>query len=218
MSGFGAKPVRRAVVAGILAAAALGAAAGGALIYCAAPHKSYRVVAESMMPTLQKGDRIFARMGAPAEVRRGDVLLFRVGDSTYVQRVAGLPGDRIALRSGTVILNGRPVAQTLVGSEPLEQFGGPVQAMRLRERFPEEAGTHEIYDSGASEMDDVAERQVLPGHLFVLGDNRDLSADSRVPRSQMGVEQLPLSDVRGKARFFSWGSSRSFGAPVNAPE
>jgi len=174
-------------------------------------YKPFYLPADSMAPTLLVDDRLIAAMRAPAELRRGDILLFDVGGSMYIKRVAALPGDRIAMRGGTVILNGRPVEQHFVRTEQVAQMLGPASARRLAEQFPGEAQPHEIYDFGPGPFDDLAEQRVAPDHVFVLGDNRDHSADSRVPRDEMGVEQVPLADIRGRALFYTWGPSGRMG-------
>jgi len=179
------------------------------------PYKSYYLPAEGMSPTLVKGDEIIASLGRSSSPRRGDVLVFAVGELDYIKRVAALPGDRIAMVGGQVVLNGQPVPQKLLGTEMLDLGRQQVRARRLRERYPGEAGSHEIYDIGYTPMDDMAELQVPPGHIFVLGDNRDQSADSRVPRAEMGVALLPVSDILGRALFHRWGSSRPTGTPID---
>jgi signal peptidase I len=197
-----------AALAVVLSVAGLALMVG--LFYVLTSYKQFYMPAESMAPTLLKNDRLVAGLGAVEDMRRGDILLFRVGDSMYVKRLAGPPGDRVAMEGGVLILDGRPVPQQLVRTETVEDGYRSVEARRLRERFPGEASAHEIYDLGPTEVDDMPEQVVRPGHLFVLGDNRDRSADSRVSRASMGVEQLPLSDVRGRALFYSYGSSRPF--------
>jgi signal peptidase I len=176
--------------------------------------KGFYVPSEGMMPTLAVNDRLLAVMLAPGEFRRGDIILFRVGDATYIKRLAALPGDRVAFVKGQMILNGRPVPQQPVGSVPATGRYGD-RATRLREHFPGEKDDHFILDSGVSDEDDVAEQMVAPGHVFVLGDNRDNSADSRAPRAQMGVEQLPIADIRGTPLFYTWGPSHKFGQAVH---
>jgi signal peptidase I len=172
-------------------------------------YKSFYIPAESMLPTFEVNDRVVARMSPPAVLNRGDIIL--VNDSRgsmYIKRIAGLPGDRIAVRDGIVLLNGRPVPQLLVGQERVrpDQYGGTVR--RLSEQFPGEATPHEIYDAGDSPGDHFDEVTVAPGHVFLLGDNRDHSADSRFPHDEFGLEQVPLTDVRGTPLFFYWTTGR----------
>ena len=188
----------------------------GAQALTASMHRYYKpfyIPAEGMMPTMQRNDRIVASMRPPAALRRGDIVLVRssLADAVYVKRLAALPGDRIAMRDGIVMLNDEAVPQRQVRLEHIALAGQPGEVRRLAERFPGERREHEIYDIGPTAMDDFAETVVRPGHVFLLGDNRDMSADSRVPRAHHGLEQVPLADVVGRPLFFSWwpGSNNS---------
>src|SRR5437868_1884498 len=93
-------------------------------------HRFY-IPSESMTPTLQRGDRFVAWMRAPDPLHRGDIVLFAApSGSTYIQRIAALPGDRIALRGGNVILNGAVVPQHLARNERLASGAGSFQGVR----------------------------------------------------------------------------------------
>jgi signal peptidase I len=195
---------------GLLAAFVLITAVNWPLADLARSHyQTFYLPAESMAPTLALGDKLVARMRAPAQLRRGTIILLRVGRYTYIKRIAALAGDRIAMRGGVVILNGRPVLQRAIGEEQVRPSPFGTTARRLAERFPGETHPHQIYDLGYSPFDDTAEVTVAPGHVFVLGDNRDQSADSRVSRAEMGVEQVPVGDIVGVPQFIYWSADRS---------
>ncbi|HEY5722428.1 MAG TPA: signal peptidase I [Allosphingosinicella sp.] len=189
----------------------------GLILGRAAGYKPFHIPAEAMEPTLKKGDRIIALMRAPAELKRGDLILFDGPDgSLYLKRLAGLPGDRIAMDQGIVVVNGRRVEQELTGEGLVENGPFREKAQILTERFDGEAKPHRIFDTGfIPNLDDFEEMLVAPGHVFLLGDNRDVSADSRVSPENMGLGQVPISSIRGKALFHSWGSSRGLGEPVH---
>jgi signal peptidase I len=172
-------------------------------------YRGFYVPSEAMTPTLARDDRFVARMDGSGELRRGDIVLVRSPHGAiYVSRIAALAGDRIAMTEGTVILNGRPVVQRSVGP-------GEGGARRLAEQFPGEAQPHEIQDSGMTMGDEFAEVTVRPGHIFLLGDNRDHAADSRFSADQYGLGQRALEDVLGRPLFFySWTGGGKAGRPV----
>jgi signal peptidase I len=134
--------------------------------------------------------------------KRGDVVVFRwPGDRSqvWVKRVIGLPGDRIGLRNSKVWINGTPVGLRLAGtSEAQVENGGAVLAERYIETLPG-GYEHPIFKVVArGEYDDTSDVVVPPDHLFVMGDNRDNSADSRVPVRAGGVGLLPVEDLVGR--------------------
>jgi signal peptidase I len=134
--------------------------------------------------------------------KRGDVVVFRwPGDRSqvWVKRVIGLPGDRIGLQNGKVWINGTPVGLRLAGTGEAEvENGGVVSAARYIETLPG-GYEHPIFKVVAhGEYDDTSNVVVAPDHLFVMGDNRDNSADSRVPVHAGGVGLLPVEDLMGR--------------------
>lgn len=167
--------------------------------------KNFHLPSEAMAPTLEKGDRFVAYMDGGGTLERGDIVLLAVGEATYVKRVAALAGDTIGVRDGIVVLNGRPVPQRFLAAEQRPEVPGAPPARRLAEQLPGEAAPHEILDMGLSDVDEFPELRVPAGFVFVLGDNRDRSADSRVPRAHSGVDMLPIADVKGRPLFCTKG-------------
>ena len=134
--------------------------------------------------------------------KRGDVVVFRwPGDRSqvWVKRVVGVPGDRVQMKQGQVFLNGQPVTLTADGIGQAEDDNGKSEpARRYVETLPNGVShpIFKMYDN--PRVDDTAEITVPPAHLFVMGDNRDNSADSRVPLAQGGVGLLPTDNLVGR--------------------
>lgn len=169
-------------------------------------YRHFYLPSEGMEPTLSKSDRFLASMRKPTKLRRGDIILVRSPyGNIYVKRLAALPGDQIALRRGAVVINGMRAEVRPAGVRAVSYpYRETTIARVFEEKFPRESKAHIIQDFGASEADDVPEAVVRPGHVFVLGDNRDHSADSRVPHSMGGLEQVPVENVIGRALFVYW--------------
>ena len=147
---------------------------------------------------LPETGRVFA--GIP---KRGDVVVFRwPGDRSqaWVKRVVGLPGDRIQMRQGQLFVNDHAAELKPDGiGQAEDDNGGREPASRYVETLPGGV-SHQIFklrDNGR--LDNTAEVTVPPDRLFVMGDNRDTSADSRVPVRDGGVGLLPIDDLVGRA-------------------
>ncbi|MBN8810894.1 MULTISPECIES: signal peptidase I [unclassified Sphingomonas] len=160
------------------------------------------IPSQSMRPTLEVGDRFYPRDLGPKGPARGEVIVYRLGEEKRVGRVVGLAGDSVALAGGIVSINGKPVPQKQIGMGTADELGSP--ARKLLEQFPGEAQPHAILDQHATRQDDFAAVVVPAGHLFVMGDNRDNSSDSRFPPESFGVGMLPESDVLGRVDFIAW--------------
>jgi signal peptidase I len=164
------------------------------------------IPSESMVPTLQVGDRVavskfaygFSKHSVPfglgrylplgdgrvfgSEPERGDVIVFKHPhlNRTMIKRLIGLPGDTIQVRNNRVYLNGN-----LVKQEPLRRVsyhearsGRLLLADEIRETLP---GGHSylVHDIRSYPNDTTVTFQVPEGHYFFMGDNRDNSADAR---------------------------------------
>jgi signal peptidase I len=178
----------------------------------------YAVVGESMKPALLVGDYLVAKAGEP--VVRGDIVLMHLGlyGAQDVKRVIGLAGDRVALRGGQVWLNGAPLvqlpqgdfvevmaAQGPLGTRPrcangLVGAGAICRKSHLREVLPNGRGYGVLNIETGGVGDEMAEVTVPAGMMFVLGDNRDASMDSRFGAGLGGLGFVPAQSVLGVAK------------------
>lgn len=170
---------------------------GDALVASKFPY-GYGAASLPIQITLPETGRLFG--DTP---KRGDVVVFRwPGDRSqaWVKRVVGLPGDRIQMRAGQLFINNHAAQLTYDGAGDAEDDRGNTErANRYIEKLPNgvEHAIYKIRDNGR--LDNTPEVTVPPGMLFVLGDNRDNSADSRVAVRDGGVGLLPIDNLIGRA-------------------
>ena len=182
----------------------------------------FEVPSGSMVPTLLEGDELIAQKYAYGYGRyslpigqlpdfagrifgsipaRGDVVVFRLPrdpSQTYVKRLVGLPGDRIRMQSGRLIINDVPVGLALIGPGLATFQGGSHRVTRYWETLPGGA-PHEIIKLGTDmPQDNSPEFVVPPRHYFMMGDNRDDSLDSRVSEAEGGVGFVPEENLIGR--------------------
>jgi signal peptidase I len=167
--------------------------------------------------------RIFA-----SDPERGDIVIFKhpVDGSDYIKRVIGLPGDTIAVMNGQVVLNGTPLPTSRVSDFTIAlspntgcEWGGEefstsdakraCSYLQLRETLPG-GRSHNVIDFGPTGADNFGPVTVPAGAIFVMGDNRDNSQDSRFPASAgFGVGMVPMDNLVGRASVIMWSTDGS---------
>ncbi len=180
----------------------------------------FSIPSGSMRPTLLEGDYLFvtkwaygySRHSMPfspnlfsgrifgSEPERGDVAVFKLPSNTavdYIKRIIGLPGDRIQVVAGQLMINGEAVKREKIGqidNPDITEGNRPVDV--YRETLPNGV-TYDTLDIDPHSIgDDTREFTVPPGHYFAMGDNRDNSSDSR-----FGVGFVPAENLVGRANY-----------------
>lgn len=208
----------KAALAALALLVASPAGAGCFCLKCATgAWESFQPVSGSMKPAIEPGACVTVQKGAPVD--RGSIIavLHPTDPGTYMlKRLIGLPEDVIELRSGRVILNGITLLQ--VPSTPYDQLSGPEGPEGIPARCPTTVADGEIctiprftetlpnglaYDVldlyPESGFDNRGPFTVPANHIFVIGDNRDNSNDSRFPQEVGGLGMIPAANILGPA-------------------
>jgi len=188
----------------------------------------FNIPSGSMEDTLQIGDYLFvskstygfSRYSFPfglipfsgrflvlSEPQRGDIVVFKFppdNSTDYIKRLIGLPGDRIQMKDGVLYINDQAVPKEKV-DDYIEPIGEETRNVpRYRETLPNSVSYDVLDRDPEGNLDNTQVFVVPEGHYFMMGDNRDNSADSRVD-----VGYVPFENFVGKAQviFFSTNGS-----------
>jgi signal peptidase I len=147
--------------------------------------RSFKIPSSNMSPTLENGDHFIAKLEKYGDrvPRRGDIIVFPYPEDrsvSFVKRVIGLPGERIEIKDKVVFINDQRLA------DPWGEYKGKVT-------FP----------SDVNPRDSFGPVDIPEGAVFVLGDNRDNSFDSRF------WGHVETKDIEGKAVFIYWSNDRN---------
>lgn len=196
-----------------------------AVIIRTVAYEPFNIPSGSMIPTLLVGDYLFvskfsygfSRFSLPmsppifngrifkSNPKRGDVAVFKLprdNSTDFIKRVIGLPGDEIQVKNGIVLINSEPIIR-----KKLEDFiyfdsnGNKNKIPKYEETLPNGVSYITLDSDPSSIADNTPIYKVRPDHVFMMGDNRDDSTDSRF--SQVG--QVPIENLVGRAEilFFS---------------
>ncbi|MFF3744868.1 signal peptidase I [Streptomyces kronopolitis] len=150
----------------------------GGFVWAALSYRPYTVPTDSMSPTIAPGARVLAQKVAGSEIRRGDVVVFKDsvwGDVPMVKRVVGVGGDKVACCTK----QGRLTINGKPVEEPYLQGSGPASPIGFKAKVP-------------------------AGQLFLLGDHRSDSMDSRVHLTDGDHGSVPRSAVQARVDARAW--------------
>ena len=164
--------------------------------------------AASPLPFPVKNGRLFER-----EPKRGDVLVFKPegNNKNFIKRLVGLPGDQVQVKGGLLFLNGEQVPiEVLPEGIRRDRFGEDHPSKAYLETF-DNGNVHAVFDGDPNGREDDTDIFTVPaGHYFLMGDNRDFSADSRVSLSSGGASYVPAENLIGRAEFVLLSVNKDF--------
>jgi signal peptidase I len=207
-SDYELKDYNRLIVYFLWAVMSSGSSVIGSLHFREKFLEAFRVPAASSYPTIVPGDRFLANKLAykKNDPRRGDLIVFMNPESRQeklVKRVVALAGDSVEIRDNELYINDVKLERHRLPDSALDRIRIEIRGKLLEGDLYEEVNNGVRYDiflgrPSLNHSPDFAKITVLPNHCFVLGDNRNLSRDSR------HFGPIPLAMITGRADFIYW--------------
>ena len=199
----------------------------------------FTIPSDSMEPLLRVGDYIlvtkysygWSRFSIPfgpplfhgrilgRGPQRGDVIVFKTpadGHTDLIKRLVGLPGDKVQVLHGVLMVNGEAVAKVPAGTT-VDPDAPWREVIASNETLPGPRGTHTILQEPSERPGETTDVYEVPaGQYFFMGDNRDNSLDSRWPAEVGGVGFVPAENLEGHAQLIvaSWRGGASILNPI----
>lgn len=174
--------------------------------------QAFRVPSMSEFPTIVPNDRLLVDRNAyrKADPQRGDTILFRPPNEDwrtyYIKRIVALEGDTVAIKDGTLYVNGEKLAVGRAmkppSAERVTEDGRTLQGEFFEETNASARYTIFLSTSEQNAVRDLPETVVPQQHCFVLGDNRNRSRDSR------HFGPIPYAVIEGRADYIYWPADR----------
>jgi signal peptidase I len=201
-----------------------------ALLIRSVAFEPFNIPSGSMLPNLLVGDYLFVSKysygysrysfplgiapiegrwwydSKPGQPQVGDKVVFKLPTNpsiNYIKRLVGKPGDTIQVKEGRLYINNKLVERKLVGASKM----GNEELTKYEETLPNGVKHFILERSDEEALDDTDEYKVPAGHYFMMGDNRDNSADSRVKEL---VGFVPAENLLGPARFIFFSLGEDF--------
>jgi len=211
-AGYQLKDYNSPVVYALLILIVTGGSIGSALYIRDQGLEAFRVPTASCYPTIVPGDRILANKHAynRADPERGDLVVHICPFDrhwNYIKRIIAVAGDTVEIKDGRLYVNSQKLSRRKLPESTLDNIRITVEGQPLEgEVFEETNGNvkYNIYlaesphDKTTGDFEKITVITVPEHHCFVLGDNRNLSRDSR------DFGPVPLATIKGRADYIYW--------------
>ena len=208
-AGYQLKDYNSPVVYALLVLIVTGGSIGSALYIRGQGLEAFRVPTASCYPTIVPNDRILANKNAynRADPKRGDLVVHICPFNrqwNYIKRIVAVAGDTVEIKDGRLYVNSQKLLRRKLPESTLDNIRITVEDQPLKGEVFEETNSNVKYNIFLAEpphdktTGDFEKLTVPEHHCFVLGDNRNLSRDSR------DFGPIPLATIRGRADYIYW--------------